>query len=215
MDLQVNSLEDNAKFNFLGIIRGTVKCCLPHDLIIAKLHAYGLDDDSLRLIRSYLSNRHQRIKLDSFFSSWMQAIIGVPEGSIIGILLFNIFLNDLLLINLRSTVCNFADDNTLYYCGETTENVIKNLQLDLKIVLKWFRNNQMMANPGKFQYMLLGKHKPLKIEIEGFQLESAKSVNLLGITIDHNLTFDTHISNICKTASAKIKSLSRIRNALD
>ena len=63
--------------------------------------------------------------------------------------------------------------------------------------------------------MLLGKHKSLKIEIEGFQLKSAKSVNLLGVTIDHNLTFDTHVSNICKTASEKVKSLSRIRNALD
>ena len=136
--------------------------CLPHDLIIAKLHAYGLDHDSLRLIRSYLSNRHQRIKLDSVFSSWMQTIIGVPQGSILGPLLFNIFLNDLLLINLRSIVCNFADDNTLYYCGETTENVIKNLQLDLKIVLKWFRNNQMMTNPGKFQNRLLGKLKDFK-----------------------------------------------------
>ena len=82
-------------------------------------------------------------------------------------------------------------------------------------MLKWFRNNQMMANSGKFQYTLLGKHKPLKIEIEGFQLESAKSVNLLEITIDHNLTFETHVSNISKTASAKVKSLNRIRNALD
>ena len=94
--------------------------CLPHDLIIAKLHAYGLDHDSLRLIRSYLSNRHQRIKLDSVFSSWIQTIIGVPQGFIPGPLLFNIFLNDLLLINLRSNVCK-----TLYYCGETTVNVIK------------------------------------------------------------------------------------------
>ena len=66
----------------------------------------------------------------------------------------------------------------------------------------------MMENPGKFQYMLLRKQKPPKIEIEEFQLESAKSVNLLGITIDYNLTFDTHVSNICKTASAKVKSLS-------
>ena len=146
----------------------------------------------------------------------MQTIIGVPQGSILGPLLFNnIFLNDLLFINLRSIVCKFADDNTLYYCGETTENGIKKLKSDLKIVLKWFRNNQMMANSGKFQYMLLGKHKPLKIEIEGFQLESAKSVNLLEITIDHNLTFETHVSNISKTASAKVKSLNRIRNALD
>ena len=149
------------------------------------------------------------------FSSWMQTIIGVPQGSILGSLFFNIFLNDLLLINLSSIVCNFADDNKLCYSRETTESVIKNLQSDLKIVLKWFRNNQMMTNPEKFQYMWLGKHKPLKTEIEGFQLESAKSVNLLGITIDHNLTFDTHVSNISKTASAKVKSLSRMINALD
>ena len=66
----------------------------------------------------------------------------------------------------------------------------------------------MMENPRKFQYMLLRKQKSSKIEIEEFQLESAKSVNLLGITIDYNLTFDTHVSNICKTASAKVKSLS-------
>ena len=64
--------------------------CLSHDLMITKLHAYGLDHDSLRLIRSYLSNQHQTIKLDSVFSSWMQTIIGVPQSSILGPLLLNI-----------------------------------------------------------------------------------------------------------------------------
>ena len=66
----------------------------------------------------------------------------------------------------------------------------------------------MMENPRKFQYMLLRKQEPSKIEIGEFQLESTKSVNLLGITLDYNLTSDTHVSNICKTASAKVKSLS-------
>ena len=82
-------------------------------------------------------------------------------------------------------------------------------------MLRWFGSNQMMGSPGKFWYILLGEYKPLKIKIERFKLESAKLVKLLGITIDYNLTFDTHISNVWRTASAKIKSLSRIRNILD
>ena len=135
--------------------------------------------DCLKLKRSYISNRPQRIKFDSVFSSWIKTIIRVSQGSILGPL--------------------------IYYCIETTENAIKYLQSDLKIVLNWFRNNHMMANLGEFQYMLLGKHKPLKIEIEGFQPESPKLVNLLGITIDHNLIFDTHIPNICKRARTKVK----------
>ena len=189
--------------------------CLPHDLLLAKMHAYGVEHQSLKLIKSYLTNRHQRVKLNSVFSSWKQITIGVPQGSILGPLLFNIFLNDLLLKNLTSEVCNFADDNTLYKCGQYAEDVIAALQLDLKIVLNWFEANQMMANPGKFQFMLLGNKQSMNLEISEVKLKPAKSVKLLGLDIDHKLKFDSHISTICKIASAKIKSLSRIRNALD
>ena len=87
--------------------------CLSHDLTIPKLHAY--DYNSLRLIKSYLSNQHQRIKLDLVFSSWLQTIIEVPQDLILRPLLFNIFFNDLLLLtNLMPIVCNFADDIKLY-----------------------------------------------------------------------------------------------------
>ena len=72
-----------------------------------------------------------------------------------------------------------------------------------------------MASPGKFHYMLLGKQNALKIETEGLKLESAELVKLLGIINHHNSTFDTHVSNICKTTTAKIKCLRRIRNVLD
>ena len=71
-----------------------------------------------------------------------------------------------------------------------------------------------MENLRNFEYMMLSKHKPLKTRTERFQLEPGMSVNLLGITIDHNLTFNTHVSNICKTVTVKVKSLGRIRNAL-
>ena len=85
---------------------------------------------------------------------------------------------------------------------------MKNLHLDLKIALAWFANNQVMiANPGKFQFMLLGKHKSLKFEIKQVKLESVKSVKLVRLTVEHNLTYDTHISNIFKTVSSKINPL--------
>ena len=89
------------------------------------------------------------------------------------------------------------------------------MQSDSKIVVEWFSSDQIIVNLGKSQHMLFAKRKPLKVENEGFKLESTKSVKLLGSAIDHNINFDTHISNVYQTTSAKIKSLSRIRNPLD
>ena len=82
-------------------------------------------------------------------------------------------------------------------------------------MLEWYDNNQMLANPGKFQYKLLYKNKTLKIEIERPKLKWTRWVKLLGLTFDDNLTFDTDISYLCIIAGAKIKSLRRVRNALD
>ena len=85
--------------------------CLPHDLLIAKLGVYGLDRSSLRFLMDYLNSRKQLTKVGSSYSKWSEIKHGIPQGSILGLLLFNIFINDLFFVIEKSNICNFVDNN--------------------------------------------------------------------------------------------------------
>ena len=101
--------------------------CLPHDLMIAKIEAYGISKEGLQLISDYLSYRKQRTKIGSAYSDWANVIRGIPQGSILGPLLFNIFINDIFLVVEKSDICNFADDNTFYSHGSNLPLILNNL----------------------------------------------------------------------------------------
>ena len=166
--------------------------CLPHDLIIAKFEAYGPSKSSLSLLLDYLTSCKQRVKIGSSYSVWNEIKRGAPQGPILGPLLFNVFINDIFMFIEKSEICNFADDNTIYDCGKDLSNILENLKHDMKILLKWFRINSLQANPGKFQFMILGGKYPnsVKLIINSIKIEETKKVVLLGITIDNLLTFN-------------------------
>ena len=189
--------------------------CLPHDFIIVKFEAYDHSKSSLSLLLDYLTSRKQRVKIGSSYSIWDEIKRGVPQGSILGTPLFNAFINIFMFIE-KTEICNFADDNTIYDCGEDLSNVLENLKHDLKMLLKWLRINSLQTNPGKFQFMILGKKKRnlVKLIINTTETGESRKIVLLGITIDNLLIFIEHIDNLCRTANYKLHVLRRIRKYL-
>ena len=119
--------------------------CVPHDLLLAKLAAYGIDDSLILYIHSYLLNRKQCVCINNILSEFNKIISGVPQGSIVGSNLFNCFFNDFYYFNQNANVHNFADDNTL----------ISILKSESNIATDRFEINKMIVYPGKFQSIMI------------------------------------------------------------
>ena len=144
--------------------------CLPHELLIAKLHAYGFSLAALKLVHSYLSNRKQRTKIDESHSSWEEILFGVPQESILGLLLFNIFICDLLIMMDDINIANYADDNTPFVSGDTPLNVITSLENAAEKLFEWFANNHMKANHDKC-HLLMSTLTPISVKIKDYVIK--------------------------------------------
>ena len=184
-----------------------------HALLIAKLYAYGFSLSSLEIIYDYLSDRFQRTKVNTSFSSWSALLCGVPQGSVNGPKYFNIYLNDLFYLFIYTSVCNMADDTTPYACDMDLGNLIRNLEGDSALAIEWFEANYMIANGSKCHFLISGpktlsEHKHITVDEE--IIWESREEELLGLIIDKKLHFHNHVKTICKKASTKVTILCRL-----
>ena len=192
--------------------------CLPHSLLISKLHAYGLTLPACKLVASYLSNRSQRVKLGDARSDWAKLTKGVPQGSILGPLLFNVFINDLFYFIENCTLYNHADDNSISKAAPNLDAVLSGLTYDGNNAVQWFDINGMQPNPEKFQFMMLSR-VPLNEQCitlgQDTVLSSEACVKVIGVMIDEKLNFSEHVSSLCNKSARQLNALSRISKCID
>ena len=200
-----------AKKSFSGAVLmdlSKVFDAINHELLIAKLDAYGFSKKSLELILDYLSNCLQHVKINSTFSSWSEITQGVPQGYVLGPLLFNIYLNDLFFLLGNIDVCNSADDTAGNVCDMELKVVLDKLENCSELAIAWFKSNYMKLNEEKCKLLVCGyRFEQIWIKVGDNKTWEKSLVNLLGVTIDNELKFDKYVAEIC--AKAMLLKLSK------
>ena len=171
--------------------------CINHELLIAKLNAYGFDSPSLKFISAYLNFRKQKTKVGSTFSDYLNILLGVPQGSIAGPLFLNVYTCDMFFQIDTSEFFSYADYNTPFTSTQNQEKLIKTLQSTLNGVFEWYQENYFKANADKC-HLFLSPFSNKEMTIANYKIASSNSEELLRVVIDSEVTFAKHIENLGK-----------------
>lgn len=172
-----------------------------HTLLLRKLKDIGVTDTALKIFASYLCSRSQRVKIDQTESSNSPISYGVPQGSILGPLLFLIYINNIQDIGLKGSVTLYADDTSLFYFGNSISSVLCEAQHDLDLINTWFQSNLLTINVLKTNYIIfsaINKHIPSHgpLTINNIPLNQVHNEKYLGLILDSNLTWKPHLEKI-------------------
>ena len=189
---------------------------LNHDILIHKLNYYGVKGSELKLFDNYLSNRKQYTEVNGYKSNTQMIQTGVPQGSILGPLLFLLYINDLPRSSNNFKMIMYADDTTLYCNIENREHCEDTINKELSNIHQWLTSNKLSLNIKKTKFMVFHTTKK-KIEypdlnINGIAIEKINQFSFLGLYINNNLTWDTHIKHISLKISKIIFTINRLKH---
>ena len=188
-----------------------------HDILLRKLHRYGVCGSALLWFESYLKDREQFVSIGDMSSDIKISNISVPQGSVLGTILFLVYVNDLPNISDAFSPTMFADDCTLSVIGLDIENITAICNSELAEFESWAVANRLSINIDKTKCLLVSNiYHPddLNVFFNGQNLEFVDCTKFLGITIDSNLKFDKHIKEICSKVSKSLGIIYRIRDVI-
>ena len=195
---------------------------LDHDILLKKLELYGIRDTALKLYNSYLKDQTLKVKLkmssnEGFvYSSEQNINYGTPQGSVLGLLLFVIFTNDIYQHLENADGILFADDTTLYKTGRNENYTRWCIEHDLEILSDWFKANKLTLNLNKTVAMNFGKSRNnTPLQISGQTIPWVEKTKFLGLWLDSDLSWRVHIENLCLHSRCNMYLLCNPRNMLD
>lgn len=188
---------------------------ISHSLLLNKLESIGITGTVYKMLQSYLSDRYQIVKMGTHQSSPQLLTCGVPQGSILGPLLFLLYVNNIHQAGLQGHLTLYADDTCLFYFGRNINDIMKVAQDDLNILHKWFQSNLLTVNISKTSYIVFSaKNKKIQINnqlsINGEVIQRTNSEKYLGLILDSNLTWNAHLQHVKNKLSSLVGSLHKI-----
>ena len=188
-----------------------------HNILLSKLEHYGIRDNAFKWIKSYLSERTQFVKLNGVCSENQQICCGVPQGSILGPLLFIIYINDMHNSIKISTVHHFADDTNLLFSSKNIKEIKKTLNNDLKLLYEWLCANRLSLNVAKTEFLVFRPpqkklNERLVLRLNGSNIFESSKIIYLGVILDSRLRWKHHINELTKKLSRAVGMIYKIRN---
>ena len=187
------------------------------NILLSKLHFLGIRGDMLSIIKSYFTNRKQILEAKGYKSECKEIKLGVPQGSILGPLFFIIYINDIVNISNKVKFFQFADDTAIIIQGDSYEHIQNIINSFIPKLTAWFSSNRLSLNPAKtfYQiYSLFAIKQDIDIFLDNVKIKRQFSVRYLGVAVDENLKWDTHINNISSVLSRNIGVIGRLRSCL-
>ena len=212
-----SALDDNCFASGVFIHLQKAFDTVDHGILLSKLNHYGIRGKANDWFKSYLTNRKQFVSINGLNSNELLIKIGVPQGSVLGPLLFLVYINDLHLAIKYSTTRLFADDTSLLIKNKSLKQLKKHLNIDLRNLTRWLKANKISLNANKTE-LLVFRHPnkiinyDLKLKIDGKRLYPSKYVKYLGILIDSHLNWCFHTDLLSTKLSRSIGMLSKIRH---